>query len=53
MYEFWYDHVIPKYGENANFCYLDTDSFIVHAQMLFTKTLQKMLKHSMILKILN
>ena len=53
MYEFWYDHEIPKYGENANFCYMDTDSFIVHAQMIFTKTLQKMLEHSLILKILN
>ena len=29
MYEFWYDYVRPKYGENAKFCYMDTDSFIV------------------------
>ena len=29
-YEFWYDYVKPKYGENAKFCYMDTDSFIVH-----------------------
>ena len=29
MYEFWYDHVKPKYGENAQICYMDTDSFIV------------------------
>ena len=30
MYEFWYDYVKPKYGEKANFCYVDTDSFIVY-----------------------
>ena len=30
MYEFWYDYVKPKYGENAKLCYMDTDSFIVH-----------------------
>ena len=28
MYEFWYDYVKPRYGENAKPCYLDTDSFI-------------------------
>ena len=32
MYEFWYDHVKPKYGENAKLCYMDTDSFIVHVR---------------------
>ena len=30
MYEFWYDYVIPKYGEKAKLCYMDTDSFIVY-----------------------
>ena len=29
MYEFWYDYVKPKYGENAKLCYIDTDSFII------------------------
>ena len=29
LYEFWYDYVKPKYGENARLCYMDTDSFIV------------------------
>ena len=29
MYEFWYDYVKPKYGENAKLCYMDTDIFIV------------------------
>ena len=32
MYEFWYDYVKPKYGENANLCFMDTDSFIVHVK---------------------
>ena len=30
MYEFWYDYVKPKYGENAKLCYMGTDSFIVY-----------------------
>ena len=30
MYEFWYDYVIPKYGEKSKLCYMDTDSFIVY-----------------------
>ena len=32
MYEFWYDYVKPKYGENAKLCYMDTDRFIVHVK---------------------
>ena len=41
MYEFWNDYIKPNYGENANFCYMDTDSFIClcKKQMMFTKTL--------------
>ena len=30
MYEFWYDYVKPKYCENAKFCYMDADSFMVY-----------------------
>ena len=30
MYEFWYDYVKQKYGENAKLCYMDTESFIFH-----------------------
>ena len=30
MYEFRYDYVKPKYGENAKFCYMDRGSFVVH-----------------------
>ena len=32
MYEFWYDYVKPKYGENAKLSYMITDSFIVHVK---------------------
>ena len=31
-YEFWYDFVKPKYGENAKLCYKNTDSFIAGAK---------------------
>ena len=27
MYEFWYDYLKPKYGDNGRLCYTDTDSF--------------------------
>ena len=30
FYEFWYDHVKPKYGEQTKLCYTDTYSFIVY-----------------------
>ena len=29
-YEFWYDYMKPKYGDNMMLCYMDTDSFIMH-----------------------
>ena len=29
MYEFWYDYLKPKYGDNVKLCYMDTDSFII------------------------
>ena len=29
MYEFWYDYMKPKYGDNVKLCYMDTDSFII------------------------
>ena len=32
MYEFLYDYVEPKYGENEKLCYMDTDSFIIHVK---------------------
>ena len=30
MYEFWYDYMKPKYGDNVKLCYMHTDSFIMH-----------------------
>ena len=33
MYEFWQNYVKPKFGENAKFCYMDTNSFIVPLKM--------------------
>ena len=38
MYEFWYDYMKPKYGENIKSCYMDTDSFIMNIK---TKDLYK------------
>ena len=32
IYEFWYDYVKQKFGENAQFCYMDIDSFIVYVK---------------------
>ena len=53
MYEFWYDYIKSKYGENAKLCFMDTDSFIVHEkQKIFTKILQKSLKQDLMLQIL-
>ena len=33
MYEFWYDYMKPKYGENIKLCYMDTDSFIMNIKI--------------------
>ena len=30
MYEFWYDYMKSKYGDNVKLCYMDTDRFIMH-----------------------
>ena len=30
MFEFWYNYIKPKYGDNARLCYMDTDSFVIH-----------------------
>ena len=45
VYEFWYGHVQPKYGEKAKLCYMDTDSFIVYIKTDdISKVLQNVLK---------
>ena len=33
MYEFWYDYIKPKYGNNVKLCYTDTDSFIINIKI--------------------
>ena len=30
MYEFWYDYMKLKYGNNIKLCYMDTESFIMN-----------------------
>ena len=30
MYEFWNEHIKPKYVDNVKLCYIDTDSFEMH-----------------------
>ena len=30
MYEFWYNYMKPKYGNDVKLCYIDTDSFIMN-----------------------
>ena len=32
IYEFWYDYLKPKYGENPKLCYMGINSFIVCAK---------------------
>ena len=38
IYEFWYDYIKPKYGDEARLCYMDTDSLVMYIkQKIFTK----------------
>ena len=30
IYEFWYDYMKPKYGDNVKLCYMDTGSFVMN-----------------------
>ena len=30
MLEFWYDYIVPKYGDKAKLCYMNTDSFVMY-----------------------
>ena len=30
MYEFWYDYMKPKYGDDVKLCYTDTGSFVMN-----------------------
>ena len=42
MYEFWYDYLKPKYGDNVKLCYMGTDSFEDLKLKIFIKILQMM-----------
>ena len=54
LHECWYDYVKPNYGENAKPCYMDTFSFkFMWKQMIFVRTLEKILKQVLCLQILN
>ena len=37
MYEFWYDYMKPKYGNDVKLCYIDTDSFIMNIMKFLFK----------------
>ena len=52
--DFWYDYVKPKYDEKTNLYSMDTENFILSkTQIIFIKTLQKMLKQDLTLQIMN
>ena len=54
MYEFCYDYMKPKYGDNVKLYYMDTDSFIMHIKRkdFFIKILMLMLKKNLIHQIM-
>ena len=49
MYKFWYGYFEPKYGDRAQLCYTDTDSFIINIITKdFLKIFLMMLRYGMI-----
>ena len=34
IYEFWYDYMKPKYGNDVKLCYMDTDSFVMNSKTI-------------------
>ena len=40
MYEFWYDYMKPKYGDNVKLCYMDTYSLYEYSK-IFLMMLKK------------
>ena len=43
MFQFWYDYIVPKYGDKAKLCYMDTDSLVMISKLkIFTKILVMM-----------
>ena len=54
IYEFWCDHVKPKYGKKAQLSSMDTSSFIVYIKTDdIYKIWQKTLKQDFTLQIMN
>ena len=54
MREFWSDFVKLKYGKKVKLCYMDKDIVLyTQKQLIFIKTLQKILKLDLILQIMN
>ena len=53
MYEFWYDYMKPKYGDNVKLCYMDTDSFIMrtNTENFYKMFLKKDLIHQVMRSI--
>ena len=53
MYEFWYDYIKLKYGDNVKLCYMNAGSFIMQIKRkIFVKILQMMLKKDLIHQIM-
>ena len=54
MYEFWYDYIKPKYGDDLRLCYMDTDSFIMHIKIEdFYKDIANDVEKDLIHQIMN
>ena len=52
MYEFWYDYMKPKYGNDVKLCYMDTDSFIMNIKTEnFYKTITNDVKKNCYFKL--
>ena len=44
-YEFWYDYMKPKYGDNVKLRYMDTNSFIMHIKKDLIHQIMKRIGH--------
>ena len=53
MYEFWYDYMKPKYGDDVKLCYSDTDSFVMNIKTNdFYKDIANDVEKGLILQIM-
>ena len=54
MFEFWYDYIKPKYGEDLRLYYMDTDSFIMPIKIEdFCKDIANDVEKDLIYEIMN